>query len=50
MKKLLLVKEILNGIVKIIKSINCKLKCCCESECNQRRDSKEFDKDINLIL
>ncbi len=41
MKKLLLIREILNGIVRIIKSINCKMRCCCESSCNQPQVNEE---------
>lgn len=37
MKKLLLVREILNGIARIVKSLNCKIRCCCESSCNQQQ-------------
>lgn len=40
MKKLLLVREILNGLVKLVKAVSCKITCCCKSECNtNRRDS-----------
>jgi hypothetical protein len=41
MKRILIVKEIINGIVRIIKSLNCKLKCCCESSCNQHQIEEE---------
>ena len=41
MKRILIVREIINGIVKIIKSINCKMRCCCESSCNQRQSEEE---------
>ena len=29
------IDKILNGIVKIIKAIRCKIVCCCKSECSQ---------------
>ena len=37
MKKLLLVREILNGLVRLVKAIRCKVSCCCESECGRRQ-------------
>lgn len=44
MKKILLVKEILNGLINLIKSINCKIVCCCESSCNQpNEENKHYD-------
>lgn len=36
MKKILLVREILNGLVRLVKAIRCKMVCCCESECGRR--------------
>lgn len=40
MKKLLLIREILNGLVRLVKAINCKITCCCKSECNTKRNSE----------
>jgi|TARA_R110002126_G_scaffold4992_6_gene26199 hypothetical protein len=40
MKKILIVKEIVNGVVKIIKAIRCKMRCCCESECGKQETIK----------
>ena len=34
MKKLMLVREILNGLVKLVKSIRCRSSCC-QSSCNE---------------
>lgn len=34
-KKIMLVKVILEGLVKVIKSIRCKMVCCCKTECGK---------------
>ena len=34
-------KIIFNGIIGIIKAINCKLRCCCSSSCVPVSDTKE---------
>lgn len=31
----MLVKVILEGLVKIIKNLKCKMVCCCKSECGR---------------
>ena len=41
MKKILLVKELMNGLVKLVKAIRCKIVCCCESECGRRETETE---------
>ncbi len=33
--KVKVIKALTNGIVKIIKAINCRIACCCESQCSQ---------------
>lgn len=48
MKKLLLVREILNGLVRLVKAINCKITCCCKSECNTKRNSDESIKNNEI--
>lgn len=34
--KVKLINALTNGIVKIIKAINCRIACCCESQCSQK--------------
>ncbi len=34
-------KVIFNGIIGIIKAINCRLRCCCSSSCVPVSDTKE---------
>ena len=41
-------KIIFNGIVSIIKAINCKLRCCCSSSCVPVSDTKEDELDENI--
>lgn len=48
MKKLLLVREIINGIVKLVKAIRCKVSCCCESECGRRDTPEEIKNELQL--
>ncbi len=43
MKKILLVREILNGLVRLVKAIRCRIACCCQSECNA---PNETDKEV----
>lgn len=42
MKKVKLINAIFNGLVKLIKAINCKIACCCESSCSQERPPEEL--------
>lgn len=52
MKKLLIVKEALNGLVKVIKALtkcNFKLRCCFESSCNTNNDDTE-EKNVRIDL
>ena len=41
MKKILLVKELMNGLVRLVKAIRCRIACCCESECGRRETETE---------
>ena len=34
--KVKVINALTNGIVKIIKAINCRIACCCESQCSQK--------------
>ena len=51
MKKILIVKEIVNGLVKVIKALTkCrfKLRCCFESSCNSNEYTEnDYSKNIN---
>ncbi len=37
MKKILIIRELLNGLVRLVKAIRCKVSCCCESECGRQQ-------------
>ena len=41
------IDKILNGIVKIIKAIRCKIACCCKSECSQNVDPEPEPETTN---
>mgnify|MGYP003121152323 CR=1 FL=1 len=36
--KVKVINALTNGIVKIIKAINCRIACCCESQCSQKAE------------
>ena len=36
MSKSNIINAVFNGLVRLVKAINCKIKCCCESECSQQ--------------
>jgi len=38
MKKILIVRELINGLVRLVKAIRCKIVCCCESECGKQNE------------
>lgn len=43
MKKFLIVREVLNGLVKLVKEIRCRIACCCESECNAPNETDKIE-------
>ncbi len=53
MRKLLIVRELCNGFVKVIKALtkcNFKLRCCFESSCNTPQENQDYDTDINTVI
>jgi hypothetical protein len=47
MKKILLVREIMNGLVRLVKALRCKIRCCCESECGRRSSETSIENEKN---
>lgn len=41
--KVKMITAIFNGIAKIFKHINFKMRCCCESSCNEPREQTEIE-------
>jgi len=43
MKKILIVRELMNGLVNLIKAIRCRIACCCESECGTQNETDKIE-------
>ena len=35
MSKVKIIATVFEGLVRLIKALNCKIACCCESQCSQ---------------
>lgn len=46
MSKVNIINAIFNGLVKLIKAINCKIACCCESSCSQEQSPPSPDPSV----
>lgn len=47
MKKILIIREVLNGLTRLVKAISCKISCCCKSECNTQRRNSSTNNELN---
>jgi hypothetical protein len=39
----LYIREIFKGLTNLLKALNCRLTCCCESSCSQQEEIEEYE-------